>query len=191
MKPIFILLATAAIGLSACHEKAPKNEEQPTFQNVTTTPNGPEHSASPMQYADTMQLGDRRYIVSLRRYEDSSLPIVRDEMGTDFYDNRVEITIRKDGQEIFSRTFSKEDFAEKASETDRRMGVFLGMSIDQEHSTASTIRLGAQVGQPGLEGEGSIFSLYINTSNGALSIERRPASDFQEAPAPSDVESGD
>ncbi|MBR1593481.1 MAG: DUF4738 domain-containing protein [Alloprevotella sp.] len=188
MKQYIILLAAGVAMLASCKEKSAEQPQDTPFDNVAAAPTGTEHSASPMQYADTMRLSEHTFVVSLRRYEDSSLPTVRDEMGTDFYDNRVEINIRKDGQEVFLRTFSKEDFVEKAAEEDRRMGVLLGMSINREKSTANAICLGAQVGQPGLEGEGSIFSVTISPESKNVSIQRLPSSDFQENAVPQEEE---
>lgn len=192
MKRLLIILAAGATILASCKEKNTEQAQNTPFENTAEATAGTEHSAGPMQYADTMQLGNHTFVVNLRRYEDTSLPTVRDEMGTDFYDNRVEINITKDGNDVFQRTFSKEDFAEKAAESDRRMGVLLGMSIDKQKSTASTIHLGAQVGQPGLEGEGSIFSVSISPESKSVNIQRLPSSDFQAAPQQlEDEETGD
>ena len=115
-------------------------------------------------------MGGHVFEIRTNRQTDKSLPKVKDENDVEFYDNKVEVRIVCDGQETFSRTFTKKDFAEKLSNADVSHDVLQGMALDRDQTTASTIVLGAQLGQPGLDGEGPAFSVAI-TSGGSVTIQ--------------------
>lgn len=167
-----LLLACCVALVAACGEKkdAKDSADSSDVFNQTSAPTRPEHSAGSLNNSDTITLSGHKYVVNVRRYEDSSLPTVRDDTGIEFYDNRVEISIVRDGAEIFTRTFSKEDFADKASETDRKTGVMLGMAFDAEKSSPGQLSFTASIGQPNIEDGGSGFRVSINPSNASVSI---------------------
>ena len=167
-----LLLVGCTMLLSACGEKKDAKNDAASSDNFnqTSAQTRPEHSAGSLSNSDTISLAGHKYEINVRRYEDSSLPTVRDDTGIEFYDNKVEINILCDGTEIFTRTFAKADFEDKASEADRRTGVMLGMAFDAEKSAPGKLSFTASVGQPNIEDGGSGFRVTINPSNGSVSI---------------------
>lgn len=168
---LFILLLTA-LSLSACDSKD-KNEKDSDNQSLAAKQmsNEPSPSSSPLERADTIRRGSSTYIISVARQTDKEVATVKDEFGTEFYDNRVTISIQKDGNALVSRSFRKSDFEAYLPSKDKQHSVFQGMAFIPETSSANTFHFGAQVGVPGLDGEGPAFTVVLDT-NGGLSITR-------------------
>ena len=54
---------------------------------------------------------DGVYTINIRRYADKDLPLITDEDGTKYFDNKIDLKIlRKDGTTFYSRSFSKKRF---------------------------------------------------------------------------------
>lgn len=170
MKKISTLLA-AVLTLAACSSPS-KPQEAAADADSAAQMSGPQPSSSDLQLADTLKLGDHTFVVSIQRRTDKALPTVEDEMGTTFYDNSVDVGIRRDGEQVFTRTFTKDDFAASLPEKDTQRGVLLGMALDGGSSTASGVVLTAQVGEPGLEDEATAFSITVTSGRNEPLIRR-------------------
>lgn len=168
-----LLLLLAAVTFTACGDRsktADAASDKPATEATKPADDAP--------YADTnrtnekeVTLGGRKYFVRAFRTVDRNLPVVEDEVGKKFYDNRVELTITRDGEAFCSKTFTKADFDSQLSDSEKQGTVFLGMAFDESGSDAHAIRLGAQIGQPGIE-EGPAFIVEVTLSNGEISIVR-------------------
>lgn len=167
-----LLLVCGTVLFAACGDKKDAKNDAVSQDdlNQTSVQTRPEHSAGSLSNSDTVTISGHKYIVNVRRYEDSSLPTVRDDTGVEFYDNKVEISILYDGDKSFTRTFEKADFADKASEADRNTGVMLGMAFDAEMSAPGELSFTASIGQPNIEDGGSGFRVTINPFNGSVGI---------------------
>ncbi len=174
MKTTLCALACATYilaALSACSGNKSNNDA--SLQDSTQTQQADAPYADPSQTnTSEATLGGVRYEVAIARSADKSLPVVTDDMGKTFYENRVDVTIKRGGEEFFKKSYTKEAFDEfLTSKADRQGTVLLGMALDKERSTASTICLGAQIGQIGIE-EGPAFCIEIPLNGGAASIVR-------------------
>lgn len=70
----------------------------------------PLQSTDYSQEYDISWLGND-YKVIMKRQVDKSLPMVKDENGLTYYDNRITIAIqRRDGSYVMNKTFTKSDF---------------------------------------------------------------------------------
>lgn len=159
MKKITTLFA-AALTLAACSSPGKPQADAADSDSAALT-SGPQPSSSDLQLADTLKIDSHTFVVSIRRRTDKALPTVEDEMGTTFYDNSVDVGIRRDGEQVFTRTFTKDDFAASLPAKDMQRGVLLGMALDRASSTANGVALTAQVGEPGLEDEATAFSITV------------------------------
>ncbi len=157
--------------LSACSGK--KSDGDAAMQDSTQTQQSDAPYADPSQTSTSEAiLGGKHYEITIARSADKSLPVVTDDMGKTFYENRVDVTVKCDGEDLFHKSYSKEAFADfLTSATDRQGTVLLGMAFDKSRSNASTICLGAQIGQIGIE-EGPAFCVEIPLNGGAASIVR-------------------
>lgn len=163
-------LALLALLAAACSQ-GEKREATTAAATTSVTQKAPQAADAPLTRCDTAQLGGHTYIVTIARTPDKALPTVTDPLDQVFYDNAVTVDIARDGASLFSKTFRKEAFSGFLTESDRTSAILLGMAFDAERSTAATLCLAAQVGQPGT-GEGPAFTVEIPAGGGAPSIVR-------------------
>lgn len=173
MKKVMRFAASLALvlGLAACGNSPKEANEAPTDSTQTVAKKELPYADSNLRNSFTAELGGKTYSITLERSADKELPVVTDELGKEFYDNRVEVTITCGGTAFFSKSYTKEDFSGLLSEAESRGTVLLGMAFDAENSTSQSIRLGAQVGQVGIE-EGPAFCVEIPLNGGNPRIVR-------------------
>lgn len=157
--------------LTACGEKKSEPAAQaPAVSGQSAEADAP-YSDPVQENRTTVTLGGSKYEVTVRREPDKDLPVVQDEFGGKYCDNRVSVTVTRDGAEFFSKSFTKEAFADFLTEAETKGTVLLGMAFDGVKTDSRAICLGAQVGEAGI-GEGALFSVEIPLNGGALSIVR-------------------
>jgi len=98
------------------------------------------------------------YRVSLKRVADKTLPAVPDEDGNDYADNRVEMSIERDGKPFFHKAFTKEAFLDFLSPADRKSLMLQGIAFDR--GGAEGLRFGAQLGLPRSD-DGVFFAVTV------------------------------
>ncbi|EJW95490.1 lipoprotein [gut metagenome] len=85
--------------------------------------------------------------ISIRRYADITLVQAKDESGRAYYDNKVQLIIkRNDGSVFIDRTFAKIDFSEFTNNDYGRDGALLGFMFDTVED--NRLKFGASVGSP-------------------------------------------
>lgn len=136
------------VALTACGEEK-KAENKDTAVEQVVTKKEPLIADGDMQFTDSLTLGGHRLDVTIRRYADKQLPTVKDEIDNEFYDNRVEITIVRAGEQVYNQEFAKESFASFLSAEEKGRGILVGMNVDREASSSQIVCLTAVVGAPG------------------------------------------
>lgn len=87
------------------------------------------------------------FTVSVERKADTSLPLVDDGMGNNYYDNRVSVRVTgKDGRDVFSRVFTKADFGKYVDSEYVSRSALLGVVFDRVEGDC--IYFAASVGSP-------------------------------------------
>lgn len=114
-------------------------------------------------------LGEHAYKITINIDADRDLPTVKDQNGREYLDNKVSVRITRDGADFFSRTFTKDSFADFIPAKALGGYILNGMNFYEEKSTARRLCLTAQVGEPGA-GEGPAFIVEVPTGGGACSI---------------------
>lgn len=130
----------------------------------------PNASASERTLSERVRFEGTAFDVSLLRKPAKEAPIVIDEIGTPFYDNDVYVSIKGAGSDslFFSRHFTKADFQAYVPETAYKVAVLQGMNLSDPATSPEGFMLTAQVGEPGLEGEGATFSVCITRSGNVV-----------------------
>ena len=172
MRKIAFTATMTLAALSLCCSCGSKTDHAASAADTTAS------SQSNVPYAEaaltntyTATLAGKHFEITVKREADQQLPVVTDEVGKQYYDNRVQVDITADGKPFYSHAFTREAFAGFATEQETVGCVLLGMAFDSERSDAHALRLGAQIGQVGIE-EGPAFIVEIPLDGGAASIVR-------------------
>ena len=115
--------------LSACVGKSNQIQEQTApseFEDENAVADGIQRM-HPYDFPDTLHTGAHTYIYTIHREADESLPLVEDEEGTCYADNRYTLAIQCDGQTFFNRSFTKATFASYLSKEFLENGLLDGM----------------------------------------------------------------
>lgn len=165
----FALTVSSIVLMSCSGNKSEQSTSTDTVQTeqVSTKP----YADPPASNTYTAKLGGRTFEITVSRAADTSLPTVTDENNKEFYANRVDVDIKADGKDFFHKSYTREAFEDFLNEDEKRGTVLLGMAYDSEKSDGHAIRLGAQIGQVGVE-EGPAFCIEIPLNGSASSILR-------------------
>ena len=128
----FLLVIT----LAACTGKTTQTSEQ-NAQGEFETENAAADGIQRMyvyDYSDTLSVDGHAYVCTIHREADESLPLVTDEEGNRYADNRYTLTIKRDGQPCFDRQFTKGTFASYLSSEFQEKGILDGMMCDRSMS---------------------------------------------------------
>lgn len=171
----FSLLAffSLCLVLGACSGKNDKKNQPSTLdtgQIALAQEQGPGHDDNQTIPTDAEWSGHKYHIV-VERVPDDSLSMVKDRFGDPFLDNRVTITITRDGEALAQRVFTKATFAQQP-EVAKSQNLVLG-GIAFSSVDASGFHFGAQINAPGDDEGGLIYKLTLPLSGqGTPAIER-------------------
>ena len=166
-----VLFLLSSCFFAACGDKKTQGEAADGDSLAQKTAVNAPYEEPELKNTFTAKLAGKNCEITVVRKADKSLPVVTDELGKQFCDNRVNVTILADGELFFEKSYTKEAFADFLSDAEKQGTVLLGMAFDSEKSDASALRLGAQIGQVGIE-EGPAFSVEIPLNGSASSIVR-------------------
>ena len=127
---IIIALIAVPLLLASCGKKKQSNDI--IVQNVETPkPQAPIRMQDYRQTTDVQWLG-KQYQVEVSRTACDSLPMVKDEVGQLFVDNRITLkVIRQDGTVFCTKTFTKAAFASCLDDDYRKTGILEGFVFDR------------------------------------------------------------
>ena len=178
MKSLQTLLvaAVAALALSACGEK------KTTGDIIAKKPEA-KAASGPVKMQDSrfmeeVKWKDKSCYVNIVRRADTSLPVVKDDAGGQYYDNVIDVTIeshKEDGaayesKPIFQKTFGKQDFASQVDEKYLEKSALLGIVYD--HVDGDNLVFAASVGAPDALSDDYVPLLLTVSRMGAVSISK-------------------
>ena len=130
-KKMTLILLAALTLLGGCKEKKQTQDiiAPPRVENIQ--PSEPERM-QPYSKTWPVQWLGKAYKVTVNRVSNDSLPIVRDEMGMEFYDNTITLEVRRaDGSVAISKTFTKANFDAYLDNNYRKAGILEGLVFDE------------------------------------------------------------
>lgn len=132
MKNIVYILACAIVVLFASCSSQKKNEkdELKVLMQDSTEVSGPQR----MQVSDakeTITYKGKEYHSSVVRRPDESLPIVKNEQGERFVDNRITLRITCAGKQVVDKVFTKESFASLVDAKFMKHAILEGLVYDK------------------------------------------------------------
>lgn len=147
MKQLLPIIAVILlVGIIASCSSKKQREDIITTKYEKPAPQGPIRTDD---YKDTKQFRwlDRDYTCTIERMADDSLPMVKDETGQQFVDNRVRVVItRADGSKFFDKEFTKVSFDSYINEDYRKTGILEGFVFDRVEN--SEVRFACSVSRP-------------------------------------------
>lgn len=173
MKKIFypIVISVSIMATSSCNNTTKQpvnvNEVDSTFIEESIGILREKHIAS------SVTIGDKEYIYQFDFVNDKNLPIVRNPQGDDYYDNKVKLSIQHGEKEIYTRTFTKNDFASVVPEKFLKNSALVGFTYNYTKNDANdALYFIATVGDPD-ETADMVFSVQIRISpSGEISMEK-------------------
>lgn len=129
------------------------------------------------EVSTSVPVGSREYQSMVIRRADESLPIVSNEAGQKFVDNRITLTVREGSRAVLDRTFTKADFSSFLSADFQRNGILEGLVFD--HAENGNLLYAASVAYP--ESDLYVPFRITVTPSGGVSIVVRDIMDDYEA----------
>ena len=116
--------------VTSCGKK--KQHDDIIVQDVEAPkPQGPIRMQDSRDVKDISWLG-KQYQVEVARVASDSLPMVKDELGQQFVDNRIVLkVIRSDGSIFCTKTFTKAAFSASLDDDYRKTGILEGFVFDR------------------------------------------------------------
>lgn len=168
MNKITTIMAAACILLAACKEKKATQDIIVSRQEVPW-PQAPISMQEYCQRTDIEWQGTA-YCVEIMRTPVDTMPMVKDETGQQFVDNRISLTImRRDSTVFFQRTFTKRSFNSYLDEDYRRNGILEAMIF--EEADDRQLEFAVSIAHPQSEDEFIPLEMKI-TADGGIAIKR-------------------
>ena len=163
------MAVAAATLLGSCKEKKTVKEPIITSRQEARKPKAPIRMQDYRQEIDAHWLGRSYHIVVVRTPVDS-LPMVKDEIGQKYVDNRITLTIsRADGSVFLEKTFTKAAFLSHIDDDYRRTGILEAMIFEEVDN--DQLEFAVSIAHPQSEDEFIPLELSIDR-NGGITIKR-------------------
>ena len=129
-KQLAFVLMAGVLAVAGCKDKK-QTTDIITTKVETPKPTGPIRMQPYKDSADVQWLG-KNYRVVFSRTPSDSLPMVKDESGQLFVDNRISLVVRRqDGSVAISKTFTKAAFNNYLDSEYKRSGILEGFVFDE------------------------------------------------------------
>lgn len=154
------LYLVAALGLTtACGNKANTSSAKVDSTEIPlAVEQGPGRDDARHLTAEADYAG-HHYTFDIYKTPDDSLPQVKDRYGDPYLDNRVKLTIQRDGEMLSTRLFSKADFAGVIDADEGKNLILGGIAFSSVKSDG--FQFGAQLNGPGDEEGGLAFLITL------------------------------
>lgn len=174
---VIFRLTVAALVLVSCSEKKESTEiiiEKP----VESAPAEPVVMQS-YTLTDSVLWQEKTYIVSITRTADMELPMITDDEGAGYHDNRFSVTVtRADGSTFLKRDFVKTDFADYVDGDYLRRSAMLGFAFDKVEDGCLSFVAG--VGSPDELSDEYVPLIVTISRSGNISVKRNTSLDLIE-----------
>lgn len=123
---LFFLFSYCLFFMSSCvPQKAETQDNEQAEQAADAVRCMPNYA-----YTDSLMQGSHKVVYAITSEGDDELPIVVDEDGTKYRDNRWKLVITKDGKQLFNRSFTKADFKSQLPGDFQKYGLMDGLRFN-------------------------------------------------------------
>lgn len=169
-KNITIIAAVSIMMATACKEK-----KQPVREDIITTRQevpAPKAPITMQEYKDIkdVEWQGKKYRVEIARTPADSLPMVKDELGQKYVDNRITLIVsRQDSTVFYKRSFTKNAFASYLDDDYRSKGILEAMIFEKVADGA--LEFAVSIAHPQSEDEFIPLTMKLDR-DGGLNIKR-------------------
>ena len=167
-KKLLIAAAAVVLMLTACKEKKSSQDIIVSKPEVFK----PEAPISMQERHDNVEVRWQNdlYTISIDRTPQDSLPMVKDEIGQQYVDNSIRLTVnRADGSVFFGRTVTKGSFASYHDDNFRRTGILEALVFDEVDD--GKLEFAVSISRPQADDEFIPLEMKIDR-NGGIVIKR-------------------
>lgn len=152
-----------------------KDKQQPNDNDIIIPAPKKEVKSGPKQMTQTRQAVKKEWLgntydITILRMVDKTLPLVKDETGQEYYDNRITVEIkREDGSVFFSHEYLKGELESHLSSSDKIHTIaLLGIVFDKIED--NRLVFAASIGSPDVLSDECVpFTMTIDR-NGTVTI---------------------
>ncbi len=108
---LYIGVCVAVLGFSACSSQQKKGNGDSTSQEAENVLPGEPQRMQVSDITTSFSYRGKEYSSTVVRRPDESLPMVKDEQGMIFVDNRISLRLTCGDKQVVNRNFTKENFA--------------------------------------------------------------------------------
>lgn len=124
------VVAVFSLGFNSCKEKQ-KSDDIIVAKYVPEKISAPIKLPTDVRTTQVEWLG-KTYVVTLTREASDSLPMLKDENGQQYVDNRIQMVIKRSDNSLFlKKTFTKESFASYLENNFRQKGILENIAFLQ------------------------------------------------------------
>ena len=161
-----LISCVVVLGFSSCKEKK-KSDDIIVAKYVPEKPTAPVRLSAD-QRKDVVQWLGGQYVVLTSREPADSLPMLTDEMGQKYVDNRVTVIVTRSNNTVFlKKTFVKESFASYVEDGFRHKSILENIVFHGIED--GSLKFGVVVSRPDSDDEFVPLDMLIDR-NGGLSI---------------------
>lgn len=168
LKTHLIISAASLLLFASCSEKQEKQDIIVPAPQAEVK-KGPQQMKPIKQEREVTWLG-KEYTVFVLRNVDKNLPQVKDENGQEYYDNAIEVNVKRaDGTDAFRRKFTKKDFSSCAGSSNvAKEGGLLGIVFDRVEG--NNLVFAVSVGSPDVQSDAFVPLVMKIDRTGNLSM---------------------
>lgn len=177
MKVVYLAAVAAACLLSASCGGEQQERKSEDIQKLVTDSVTGTGKMQPSSISDTVTVNGTTYRYTITRKADEGLAKVKNVAGKEFYDNKIELSIKNGNSEIFKHTFTRESFKSIAPTEFMSNSVLLGIVFNYDKANDhSKFNFVASIGDP--EDDELYFPMTLTiTTGGQISIDKDETSD--------------
>lgn len=129
--PFYLLALGTLLLLAACSSRQKEQEEARLAARADSVAAAGPQCMQVSDVKETFTFRGKEYNSSVVRRPDSTLPLISDEQGAQFVDNRISLRITCENKMVVDRTFTKEDFASLVDARFLKHALLEGLVFDQ------------------------------------------------------------
>lgn len=165
---ICFIAAAIIIGTTTACKEEKKRDDIIITKVERKAPTGPISMQEYTQVTDVEWNGET-VVCEINRKPDTALPTVTNENGQKFVDNKINLKIKyQDGNTLFEKVFTKNDFSAALDDDYRKNGVLEGLVFDKKEN--GQLKFAASVSLP--QTDEYIPIVLLVSKNGAVNISR-------------------